>query len=127
MEKIDKRIKELEDKLEKTVVGSKEAKDILDELDRLYQMRLREEKAQDERFDRNRQYDLQEMRYEAERREAIAEGKRQRWGRVWDGVKYTMGVGGTIGTVVLIAALEEKTILGQKLLNLATKILPRLM
>ena len=126
MEKIDKRIEELEDKLSKTVLGSKEARDILDELDRLYQMRLREEKAQDERYDRNRQFDLQEMRYEAERREAASESKRQRWNRVWDGVKYIGGVAGTLGAVVLIAAVEEKTIVGQKLLNVAMKVLPKI-
>jgi len=126
MELINKRIEELEEKLSDAVVGSKEAKDIVEELDRLYQMRLREEKALDERSDRNRQFDLQEMRYEAERREAQAEGRRHTWSVVLDGVKFVGGVAGTCGAIVLIAAVEEKTIIGQKLLNVAMKVLPKI-
>lgn len=126
MEKIDKRIEELEEKLSNSVVGSKEAMALIDELDRLYQMRLREDKALDERSDRNRQFDLQEMRYEAERRDAIAEKRSQILEFVWDGVKLVGGGAITIGSIVLIGAIEEKTILGQKMMNVAMRVFPKL-
>jgi len=126
MEKLDKRIEELEEKLAKTVAGSKEAMALIEELDRLYQMRLREEKAIDERSDRNRQYDLQEQRYEAERREAAVMVRQKRWDRVWDVGKQAVGGVITVGSIMIVGAIEKENIIGQKLLNIAMKAFPKM-
>lgn len=126
MEKINQRIENLEEKLNSTVVGSKEAMAIVDELDRMYQIKLRDEKAVDERSDRNRQFDLQRMRYEADILAAENERRHQLLGIAWDGVKLFGGGAIAVGSIVLIGAIEEKTILGQKMIGIAMKVFPKL-
>jgi hypothetical protein len=102
MDLIDKRIQELEEELNNSLVGSPEAKQIIDELDRLHSIELKDENAK-------KRHRIQVLN------------------TILEGFKFIGGVAGTMAAIVLIAAIEEKTILGQKLLNLGLRILPRLL
>ena len=104
---IENRIKELEKELDNTIPGSEDARRIIEEIDQLRQIRLRE------------------MKFLGERKDARAEKLSRFMGHVVDGAKTVIGVVGGCGAIVLVMAIEEKTILGQKLLNMALKILPK--
>lgn len=107
MELINKRIEELEKELDNTIPGSEEARRIIEEIDQLRQIRLRE------------------MKFLGERKDARAEKFSRFMGHVVDGAKTVIAVAGCGGAIVLVMAIDEKTLLGQKLLNIALKILPK--
>lgn len=125
-EKLEERINELLEELSKQEPGSKEYKNIVDSIETMWRTALEDEKVYNDRLDRNRRYDLEEMKYESEKREAQKKAKAE-----WIKLATTVGsgvlmVGGTILTVLIVAAIEEKTIVSSKVWSIIGWLRPKL-
>lgn len=125
-EKLEERINELLEELSKQEPGSKEYKNIVDNIETMWRTALEDEKVYNDRLDRNRRYDLEEMKYESEKREAQKKAKAD-----WIKLATTIGsgvimVGGTILTVLIVAAIEEKTIVSSKVWSIIGWLRPKL-
>lgn len=125
-EKLEERINELLEELSKQEPGSKEYKNIVDSIETMWRTALEDEKVYNDRLDRNRRYDLEEMKYESEKREAQKKAKAD-----WIKLATTIGsgvimVGGTILTVLIVAAIEEKTIVSSKVWSIIGWLRPKL-
>lgn len=100
MDKIERRIEELKEALNDSEPGSQEAKRIVDEIEQLSDIKLKEKNAK-------KRHGIQILKIGA------------------DCVKTAVGVGGAILGMVTCSALERETLMGTKLVNFAMKILPK--
>lgn len=123
---IIQRLETLGEKLNDAPAGSKEAHDIKEELIDLWRMLNEDEKVINERLDRNRRFDLDEMRFEAERREAKEKNDTSRLEAIITVIKTAMTIGGAFLLLIGTLIVEDKTIISQKGWALITKLFPRI-
>lgn len=120
---IEERIEKLAEALNKCVPGSKEAQEIKSEMTDLWKMLLEDERAVNERLDRNRRYDLDEAKYEAERREARDRDKALKRDGIIRIIEKILIIGGAAGLLILTLAIQSGTLIDSKAWGLMLKVL----
>lgn len=125
-EKLTERIDKLVEELSKHKPESKEYKEIADNLEKLWRLALEDEKVVNDRLDRNRRYDLEEMKYESEKREATRRDKSDKAKIAIEIGKGAMYIGGTILAMLVVATIEEQTIISPKVWSVIGWLKPKI-
>lgn len=120
---IEERMTKLAEELNKCQPGSEQASKIKQEMMDLWKILLEDERTVNERLDRNRRYDLDEMKYEAERREARDRDRALRRDGIIRIIEKVMIIGGAAGLLILTMAIQSGALLDSKAWALMLKIL----
>lgn len=118
-------ISELLEKLGKAEPGSKEAIKIKEDIEiysKLWERTNEDERVVNERQDRNRRYDLDEMKYEAERREARSRDKNVLIDAISRIVEKVLMIGGAAGLLILVYCVQEHNLIDSKAWALFLKL-----
>lgn len=103
-EKLDKMIEDLEGKLEIMKPGTEDYMKTLDALKELREMKLKAERAEDERMDRERRYELDRDRLDVEIEKNSNEVKQAKKNNIWGWIGKITGI---IGSILLVFCLDE--------------------
>lgn len=120
---IEDRLEELAKQLNDTKAGSDEAKKIKEEMLDLWKMLLEDERVLNERLDRNRRYDLDEMKYESERREARAKDRTMRLDCATRILEKILMIGGAGALLMLTFAIQSERLIDTKSWAIFLKLL----
>ncbi len=124
---IEKRLEDLGEALNKEKAGSQEASKIKQEIIDLWKMLLEDEKVENERLDRNRKFDLDEMKYELDIEEAKRSTRKANWEGVLGIVKIAASIGGAFAMLIFTLVIEDKTIISQKAWSIIGKFVPKML
>ncbi len=120
---IEERLEFLAGELNNTKAGSDEAKKIKDEILDLWKMLLEDERVVNERMDRNRRYDLDEMKFESERRESKRKDNAAYADCITRILEKILMIGGAAALLIVTFALESEHLIPAKTWGFVTKLL----
>ena len=106
--------------------GSEEYDNRLRAIERHEKLVNEYQKLDDERMHQNREYDLQEQKYEldcAVAKQQAKDARRDRWNRI-GGV--LLGIGGGLLGIILSGDLSDYTILDRNKFNIASRLFPKM-
>lgn len=126
-ELIEQRLETLGDALNKCEAGSEQAAKIKQEIMDLWKMLLEDEKVDNERLDRNRRFDLEEMKYELDIRQTKNESRKSVVDSILGVVKIAASVGGAFAMLIFTLVIEDKTIISQKAWSIIGKFVPKML
>ena len=124
-EKLDKMIEDLENRLEIMKPGSEDYKVTLESLKELREMRLKEERASDDRIDRERRYELDRDRLDADIEKNANEVKQARKNNFWGWIGKITGILGSIALVFCLDEVKKESIIDKDEFSVARGWFPR--
>lgn len=124
-EKLEALIEKLQDKLEKLEPTSDEYKSVQNALKEAHEMLLKEERAADERSDREKKYELEKDRLDLEVEEAAEKVKQAKKDNIWSFIGKAFGGAVSIALVFLLDEVKRESIIDKDQFSVARGWFPR--